>query len=143
MGVVLDTSVVSKLFFNERGSIEAMELVELLNNNDMIFHASDLLLYEIGKVAERKLKDKEGAPIVYPNWVFGLELHLHSPQMPLLRTAMDLTSRYGITFHDACHLSVAEMMKYPLITEDTELVEKCHRAISIEEALVKFKDMFM
>jgi len=143
MGVVLDTSVVSKLFFNEKGSVEAMELVELLNNNDIVFHASDLLLYEIGKVVERKLKDREGGRIVYPNWVFGLELHLHFPQMPLLRTAMDLAGRYGITFYDACHLSVAETMKYPLITEDTELVEKCERAISIKEALSRYRRMFM
>ena len=143
MGVVLDTSVVSKLFFNEIGSSEALELVELLNDNDIIYHASDLLLYEIGRVAERKLIGKEGARIVYPDWVFGLELHLHFPQMPLLRMAMELAGRYGITFYDACHLSVAETMKYPFITEDAKLIEKCERAISINEAISRYRKMFM
>ena len=143
MGVVLDTSVVSKLFFNEEGTDEVMGLIDKLNEKDVVFHACDLLLYEIGKVAEKKRKNTDfGAPD-YPNWVFGLELHLHFPQMPLLKLANDLSRDLDISFYDACHLAVAKKLNFPLITEDKVLQQKSDIAISVVEASENVSKLLM
>ena len=143
MGVVLDTSVVSKLFFNEEGTDEVMDLIDKLNENDVVFHACDLLLYEIGKVAQKKRKNSESGAPDYPNWVFGLELHLHFPQMPLLKLANDLSRDLDISFYDACHLAVAKKLNFPFITEDKDLQQKSEIAYSVEEASKELPKMFM
>ena len=56
MKLVLDSSVVAKLFFEEAGSDSAIKLLELGDVMDIEFLASDLVTYEVGNTIWKNLR---------------------------------------------------------------------------------------
>ncbi len=59
MKLVLDSSVVAKLFFEEKGSDSAIRLMEIGDEKDIEFIASDLVIHEVGNTIWKNLKRKK------------------------------------------------------------------------------------
>jgi predicted nucleic acid-binding protein len=135
MKLILDSSVVAKLFFKEAGSDSAIRLMELGDVLDIEFLASDLVIYEVGNVILKNLgkKKKDGAR--YMKLLFLLNIDFIPINDNLACEAFSEAQNNKITYYDAVHVALGKKNHAALVTQDKELLRKIKNALSIEKAL--------
>lgn len=134
MSLVLDSSVLAKLFFKEEGSEEATELLEFCAEESVSLAALELALYEVGNVIWKKLRNKEIDGRKYMKQLRLLSIDFVSLDEELMLKAMETAQKHGVTYYDGGHVALAEMRRAPLVTEDRELLKIFDFSVGIEQA---------
>lgn len=139
--VVLDASVVIKLFVSELHSGEAQVLLDrLLKDPDFEIYAPDLLFLECSNVLWKYIRSGR----LSQNKAESMYAHIHKmdldiiPIMEYLPAVLSLSVNYDISVYDACYVQVANLVGGKLVTEDLRLVAKVNReskhALPLNEA---------
>jgi predicted nucleic acid-binding protein len=139
MKLILDSSVVAKLFFKEEGSDEVVRLMELGDEMDIGFLASDLVIYEVGNIIWRNLKKKTKSPTTYMKLLFLLNIDYISMDDELACEALEQAQKNDITYYDGVHIALSRKNQASLVTQDKELLKKFRNALSIEGILDRIK----
>lgn len=139
MKLVLDSSVIAKLFIDEKDSDKATELFEESSTKDIALVASTLVFYEVGNTILKHLrgKDKDGSE--YMKQLFLLNIEYRSLDQPLASEAIRMAKVHGITYYDAVHITLSQRHKSALATEDKELIRKFENAIPMKDALERIE----
>ena len=139
MKLVLDSSVVAKLFFKEAGSDEAIKLMELQDAMDMEFLASDLVIYEVGNTIWKNLGKKKKDGSRYIKLLFLLDIEFTHLDDDSAYEALKLAQKYNITYYDGVHVALSKKNQATLVTQDKELLKKFKDALSIEGILERIE----
>lgn len=139
MNIVLDSSVIAKLFIDEKDSDKAAELFEKSSTTDIALVASTLVFYEVGNTILKHLrrKDKDGSE--YMRQLFFLNVEYRSLDQTLAGEAIRMAKVHDITYYDAVHITLSQRCKSALVTEDKELLRKFENAIPMKDALERIE----
>ena len=135
MEIVLDSSVIAKLFIDEVGSTEAIEIVEQSYINNIELIASELIFYEVGNTIWKHLRKGRNDGRKYIDKLYLLNINYIQLTKELAQNAMKLAHDNDVTFCDAVHVSLCKKLGTSLVTEDKLLLNKFDEAIEIKEAL--------
>ncbi|MBU7038984.1 MAG: type II toxin-antitoxin system VapC family toxin [Theionarchaea archaeon] len=135
MNLVLDSSVIAKLFIEEGDSHEAVELFQKGSLADITLTASELVLYEVGNTLLKHCRNTDIDVDEHMMRLFYLNVEYTLPHEILFTGALKTAKLYNITYYDAVHVALAEHCKSFLVTEDRELLKKIEDAINMKEAL--------
>lgn len=141
MKLVLDSSVIAKLFFKEEGSDEAIKLMELGDALDIEFLASDLVIYEVGNIIWKNLKKKTKNGGRYVKLLFLLNIDFIRADDGLASEALKQAQNMNITYYDGVHIALSKKNKAMLITQDKELLKKFKTTLSIEETFERIEEI--
>ena len=139
MRLILDSSVVAKLFFEEEGSDEAIRLMELGHENEMEFLASDLVIYEVGNTIWKNLRRKKRDRTRYIKLIFLLNIDFIQVDESLACEAIRQAQKNNISYYDGVHVALSRKNRALLITQDRELLNKIKSTLSIEEILERIE----
>ena len=139
MKLVLDSSVIAKLFFEEEGSDSAIELMELGDVMDIEFLASDLAIYEVGNTIWKNLRKKDKGGTRYIKLLFLLNIEFIHLDDNLACEALNVAQKNNITYYDGVHIALSKKNKAILVTQDKELLKKFKTTLSIEGILEKIQ----
>jgi predicted nucleic acid-binding protein len=139
MNLILDSSVIAKLFLEETGSEEALEIMESSYIEDLKIIASDLIFYEVGNTIWKHLRNKKIDGIEYIKKLFLLNIDYIPLSENLACEAMKLAHKHGITYYDGVHMALSQEYKSPLVTEDKLLLNKFKTAINLTKAIEEIK----
>ena len=125
MNLVIDASVLIKLFIPEILSEKADELNKQVGEGDLKLLAPDLIFAEVGNIIWKKHRRKElirseAEEIVDAIVAVPIETESSRALLPL---AVDIGLAYGITVYDAIYVSLAKIHETILVTADRKLVE--------------------
>jgi predicted nucleic acid-binding protein len=125
VNLVIDASVLVKLFIPEILSEKAQELSNRVTEGDLRLLAPDLIFAEVGNIIWKKHRRKElirseAEEIV--DAIVSVPLEIETSKV-LLPFAVDLGLAYGITVYDALYVSLAKIHQTILVTADKKLVE--------------------
>jgi predicted nucleic acid-binding protein len=143
MNFVLDSSVIAKLFIDEKDSDMAAELLEKSCAKDIVLIASNLVFYEVGNTILKHLQRKDEDGTQYMNQLFFLNIEYNSLDQALAREAIRIAKTNGITYYDAVHIAVSLHHACDLVTEDRELLKKFKNAIPMKDALERIETACM
>lgn len=143
MGVVLDTSALFKLFYEERDSEKMDALMHILIEYGEPIYSIDLILYELGQIMIRKHRMNAVMARDFPQRLSAMNIYIHFPDEEFLRSAMDLGKELDTSFYDSCFMAISDKLGFPLITEDNEILKKFSHSMSISNAYEKYSKMFM
>lgn len=135
MKLVLDSSVVAKLFFDEANSDLAIKLMELGDAMDIEFLASDLVIFEVGNIIWKNLQKKKKDGTIYINLLFLLNIDFIPINDNLACEAIKQAQNYKITYYDGVHVAISKKNQAALVTQDKELLKKFKSACAIHEIL--------
>lgn len=139
MKLVLDSSVVAKLFFEEKGSNEAVKLMELGDEKDIEFLASDLVIYEVGNIISKNLRKKKRDGSIYIKLLFLLNIDFIPIDDDLACEALEQAQKNNITYYDGVHIAISKRNKAAFVTQDKELLRKFKNALSTEGVLKRIE----
>ena len=139
MKLVLDSSVVAKLFFEEEGSDSAIRLMEIGDEKDIEFIASDLIIYEVGNTIWKNLKRTKKDGTRYIELLFLLNIEFVPLDHDLACKSQRLAQKKNITYYDAVHVALCKKNKATLVTQDRGLLKKFKTVLSIDEILKKIE----
>jgi predicted nucleic acid-binding protein len=140
MKMLLDSSVVSKLFIEEEDSDEVAEIIKLGIENDIMFISSELLHYEVGNVIWKREKQTESACELIKR-VFDLNIQCYQLDQYSSSETMKLAKDNNITFYDAVLVELAKKQDAIMVTADEELLKKFKNVICVKDALKQMKKM--
>ena len=143
MNFVLDSSVIAKLFIDEKDSDMAAELLEKSCTRNIALIASSLVFYEVGNTILKHLEKKEEDGTQYMDQLFFLNIDYKSLDLTSAREAMRIARTNGVTYYDAVHVAVSLQHASALVTEDRELLKKFKNAIPMKDALEGIETAFM
>lgn len=135
MKLTLDSSVIAKLFIDEKDTKNAMSLMEKSIENGGKLIASELILYEVGNTIWKHIRKKMIDGQEYLRQLFFLNIDYFPLNQDIACQTIALAQEYDITYYDAVHVMLAKSNEKPLVTEDKELLKKVDSAINIKEAL--------
>jgi predicted nucleic acid-binding protein len=123
--IVIDSSVIAKLFFHEDLSNKAIEFIKYSIKSDWQLLAPNLIDYEIGNICWKRIKRKE---LQETEAVQVLENYrkLIIAKIEVLRFVPEILSiavKANITFYDSSYLYLAVAMNSKFITADAILVK--------------------
>ncbi len=130
MRLVVDASAIAALYIPEEGS----ELVEKALGQARFLHTLDLAAYEVANVVWKHtrrglLRQDEAAELVEEALRFLKTLEVHT-YAEVLKDALRLALKHGITIYDAAYAALAEKIGGRLLTLDRQLAEKLPIAIT-------------
>ncbi len=135
MKLTLDSSVIAKLFIDEKDTKNAVSLMEKSIEDGAELIASELILYEVGNTIWKHIRKKKTDGQEYIRQLFFLNIDYLPPNQDTACQTIALAQEQDITYYDAVHVILAKNNETPLVTEDKELLEKVDSAINIKEAL--------
>ncbi|UCF08179.1 MAG: type II toxin-antitoxin system VapC family toxin [Thermoplasmata archaeon] len=137
MRLFLDSSVIAKLFIEEKGSEGAMEIMKLCDTKNIEIKASGLALYEVGNTILRNLGKKSRTAAEYMVQLFLLNMDYVPLDCDLASRAMEVAVKHEVTYYDAVHIATCSENKGELVTEDKVLHKKFDMTLNIKEALAR------
>lgn len=125
MNLVIDASVVIKLYIPEILSDKSEEVMSRVADGKLMLWAPDLLYPETGNILWRKqrlheLTLAEVEEIVDAITYLPIRIEQSRPVMPL---AVTIAMHSGITVYDAMYVAVARIYETRMITADRKLVD--------------------
>ncbi len=135
MNLILDSSVIAKLFIEEGNSHEAVELFQKSIVGDTTLTASELVLYEVGNTLLKHCRNADTDVNEYMIRLSHLNVEYVSPHEILFGKALKTAGLHNITYYDAVHVALAEHCNSFLVTEDKKLLKKFEDAMNMKEAL--------
>jgi predicted nucleic acid-binding protein len=134
MKLVLDSSVLAKLFIEESGTEDALALIGLAHMLDLELVAAQLAVSEVGNVLWKHLRDTDDDGSKHMRQLFLLDITFVPLDSVRSSRASSLASGHDISFYDAVHVALAEEHQCDLVTEDNELQKKVDQAIGLRKA---------
>ena len=124
--VILDSSVVVKLYFNEEGSQRAEDLLR----TDITIIAPELLFTEVASVAAKKVRMGVSTREVARHAVIAVGDIIDSvfPLYELAHQAFLLATDSGFSAYDATYLALAQRRGTHVVTADARLVARARDA---------------
>ncbi|MCX5903043.1 MAG: type II toxin-antitoxin system VapC family toxin [Proteobacteria bacterium] len=124
MNLVIDASVLIKLYVPEILSPKADELFNDVQKRNIVLIAPDLIYPETGNILWKKHRLKELSlqevkEISAAIASFPLTIE---PVKPIIQLALDLGVMYTITVYDALYVALSTIYKTKLVTADKKLV---------------------
>ena len=138
MNLVLDSSVIAKLFIDEKDSDTATELFEKSSAGDITLRASTLVISEVGNTILKHLHGEDNGT-EYMKQLFRLNIEYCSLDQTLATEAIRIAQSNGITYYDAVHVTFSQQYQSALVTEDKELLRKFRNVIPMKEALERIE----
>ena len=135
MRIFLDSSVIAKLFVEEKGSPDTMRLMKLSGTKGIEVKAAELSIYEVGNAITRNLGKKSRDTSEFMMQLFLLNIDYISLDSNLAAMAMEVAVKRGITYYDAVHMASCQEDEGIFVTEDKLLLKKFNMAMNIEEVL--------
>ena len=132
--LILDTSVLVKLFsLDERDSI-ADNLLEKFSLNKLNLFTLDLAIYELANTL--KLSKKVPVSVVFANILVVFKMKkIILVSEEIVKNSLILMDKYRLTAYDAAFVVTAELEKIPLLTADYK-----HHQKSISKNILHYKD---
>ena len=122
--IVLDASVVLKLFLEE----EYTDLVELLlekfQENNFKIYVPQIFFFEIVNVLKTKSATSSKDVVKVINNIFKLNFISQKADQKLLLKANYYAQKYNLSIYDASYVALAKILGVNLITTDNKLVKK-------------------
>lgn len=117
--VIIDTSIIIKIFFPEEQSQNAKSLITKEG-----LCAPDLILYEFSNylIRQLSLQDEDLKMLINNFYTLGIELFV-LPKKGFVRV-IELGRKYQITSYDASFVVLAETLGLDFITADKKLFNK-------------------
>lgn len=116
--IILDTSVLIKIFHPSEHGAVADRLLSALSQKKLSFVLPDIALYEfVNALKFSKKADKEFV-LQAIKTVFSLNPKIITYSDALIEKTLYLIDKYPIAVYDAVFIAVAEMEKIPLLTAD-------------------------
>ena len=122
MNVVLDSSVITKWYFDEEQNEQAQHLRDLHKQNSLLINAPLLLLSELGNIfVNKKVTEinffKESITTL-------LDLNVKLVETGnLLDEIFEISLKFKLSFYDATYVALAKSLKCNFVTADKKLVE--------------------
>lgn len=118
--LVVDASVVAKLYFNEQGSERARSVLK----SGAVLLAPDLVFVEVASIALKRVRRGFSTA---PEAAFAVSsvrdlIDEVTPTGDLTDDAFRLAAQAGLSAYDACYVALAEVSGAPVITADERLV---------------------
>ena len=135
MNLILDSSVIGKMFIKEEGSDNVIELIRKSHIKKIELIASGLSVYEVGNIIYKTTQRKKIDSREYMESLFLININFIPINMFLACSAMGISTRRKITYYDAVHIALSEKYAAPLITEDKELLKKFNNTLNIKKTL--------
>ena len=135
MRIFLDSSVISKLFIEEKGSEDAMRFMKLGGTKGIEIKAAELSIYEVGNAIKRNLGKKSKDTSEFMMQLFLLNIDFIPLDSDLASRAMEVAVKRGVTYYDAVHIASCQEDGGILVTEDKLLLKKFDMVMNIEETL--------
>ena len=135
MNLVLDSSVIGKMFIKEEGSDDVFKLIQKSHIKKIEFIASSLSVYEVGNIIYKTAMRKKIDSYEYMECLFLINIEFIPINMFLASKAMAIATRKKVTYYDAVHIALSEKYNAPLITEDRELLKKFNNTLNIKKTL--------
>ena len=134
MKLVLDSSVLAKLFIEESGTEDALALIGLAHMLDLELVAAQLAVSEVGNVLRKHMRGTDDDGSEHMRQLFLLDITFVPLDSVRSSRASSLASGHDISFYDAVHVALAEEHLCDLVTEDNELQKKVDQAIGLRKA---------
>ena len=121
MNVVLDSSVITKWYFDEEQNEQAQHLRDLHKQNSLLINAPLLLLSELGNIfVNKKVTEinffKESITTL-------LDLNVKLVETGnLLDEIFEISLKFKLSFYDATYVALAKSLKCNFVTADKKLV---------------------
>lgn len=131
MNIVIDASVLIKLYVPEILSAKADELFSEAQTKNIVLLAPDLIYPETGNILWKKNRLKE-LSLHEVNEISGAIASLPltiEPSKPLFQLAVNVGATYNITAYDALYVSLASIYKTKLVTADKKLVTALSKSV--------------
>ena len=139
MNLILDSSIIAKLFLEESGSEEALEIMESSYIENLEIIASDLIFFEVGNTIWKHLRKKKIDGTDYINKLYLLNIEYIPLNEDLAVKAIKIAQKHDITYYDGVHIALTQEYKTQLVTEDKMLLYKFKMAINLQKALEKIE----
>ena len=126
MNLVLDASVITKWFFEEEDTDQALKLLEKHKLETIQINVPVLLFFEFGNTVVKKFREDIDTREEFNRNLtdlFSIQLSFAETKPDLLKLVYSLASRYEITFYDATYVALAKSLKCDFVTADKKLVE--------------------
>jgi len=123
---VLDTSVVVKWFssVNEKDTEKSLQLRQAHTKNSVILTVPDLLYYELANALRYNPAFTSIDVDMAIESIFKIGIETRQVNPALIRHAIELAYKMGITVYDACFLALAQELDAVLITADYSFCKK-------------------
>ena len=125
MKFVVDASVILKWFSRdeERDLGKALKLREDFKTRKIDLYAPGLLIYETANVLRYKQTLKDELILKAIDSIFAMDM-LIPVNHQIMKNAIKLARRYGVTVYDSAYLSCAQHIGCYLITADNQFFKK-------------------
>ena len=126
MNLVLDASVITKWFFEEEDTDQALKLLEKHKLETIQINVPVLLFFEFGNTVVKKFREDIDTRKEFNRNLtdlLSIQLSFAETTPDLLKLVYSLASRYEITFYDATYVALAKSLKCDFVTADKKLVE--------------------
>ncbi|HCS78623.1 TPA: hypothetical protein DIV55_02665 [Patescibacteria group bacterium] len=126
MNLVLDASVITKWFFEEEDTDQALKLLEKHKLETIQINVPVLLFFEFGNTVVKKFREDIDTREEFNRNLtdlFSIQLSFAETTPDLLKLVYSVASRYEITFYDAIYVALAKSLKCDFVTADKKLVE--------------------
>ncbi len=141
MKLIFDSSVITKLFLEESGSEEALEIMEASYIEDLEILASELIFYEVGNTLWKHLRKKKTDGREYIKKLYLLNIEYIPLTEDFACEAFKLAHKHDITYYDGVHVALSKEYKTQLVTEDKILLKQFNMVINLKEAVEKIEDI--
>lgn len=122
--IVLDTSIILKLIFEEQDTPLVLQLRENHITGEEKIAAPELLYYELANVLATKVaipvKNASSALAA----IFNLEIETFTLGVEEFLSSISVSRKYKISVYDASYMILAERLSCDFITADVQLFRK-------------------
>lgn len=135
MNINLDSSIIAKLLIDEKGSDEAMRLLERSISQDIDICSPELALVEVGNVIWKTLRRSKIDGAKYIEELYNLNIEFIPLDRDLALESIKVARNLDMTYYDSVHVCLSKRNGSFLVTEDKELLKKFDRSLSLMDAL--------
>lgn len=135
MKIFLDSSVIAKLFIDEKGSENASTLMKLSGTNGVEIKAAELSIYEVGNEIVKNLGKKSRNTDEFMMQLFLLNIDYISLDSDLAARATEIAVKKSVSYYDAVHVATCQENEGILVTEDKLLLKKFNIVMNMEDLL--------
>ncbi len=97
----------------------------------LLIACPDLLIYEVSNALRyaKTLSEEDVREAVKS--IYDLEIDIIVPTLDVMKKAVKLAIKHGITVYDAVYVALAELLDSRLVTADDKLIKACRRLKSV------------
>lgn len=124
--ICLDANIILSCLCPDEDNPDGKEVIQYVISNGVSAWSPAVLNFEVAAA----LNKKEGLKLIREDHAMLILHHFFSLPIflvwndELLRNAIKLQKRAGMTFNDTCYLALAMGRNIPLVTEDQDLLKK-------------------